>query len=1041
MQIFLFVRNKLTTLLFSPFAGKVSKASEPASEPSQNVKATTVTDSAPAADVTKEENAPKVETTAPVADATPAVVPTEATAPAAAAPAPETNGIASEQDSVKLRKDAANTKTEVRVPEPAAAPAVAATPAAPAVTAEVAPAPEQAVAGPSTAAAPTPPGASVGSTATNSRASSEPPTPVYNYEDGNWSPANTRGARAYPRELILQIKEAEMSKRKLTDLPDLDVVKDSAMNTRTYSNNSDRRSNNHMDFMPPFISNSSNNRQSGGRGDNSYGRQGGYMQRGQNNSMQGSRKKQQKVIESKPTTAKAQLKTTEHAWTFTVNSKAELNDQKRIIKELTGILNKISPDNIDKLQPKFKLIVTENTKYFQDIIVVIFSKAVDEPGFSPLYSKICRTVSDVMEKQRSGDGSFKKGLLVKCQIEFEKLHQFGNYKENKAKSLAQLEQCTDPEQKKILEEQHTDRYVDKHLFKIEEMKAKLATLTNETEQQSIKSDIEHEENKFRNRSIGLIKFVAELFKEGLLNIKILNSLITMMADNVHVPSSAEALCKLLTVSGKKIYNSPHPESKSKVEDCINKCKRELSNGNPENRIKFMLLDAVELFDNGFVAKHIAQKSVEPSSSKEVREKMEQESIQERSNLSSRDSRSDNRSNRMHNRGSGQRDFMPTESSEVWKTVVSTSSNSKKNNSLRNINARHQENNGGDPPRLGPGGGGFSNWSFGAMGGGGGGSSGGNKDSRGNSMGGDSRNHQGNRFNALQDDIMPDYNQTHRRSNNGGNKFGPIRNNPFKNNPPNAAPSNDDRYGSRESSFSRNSSNDNKYYMPKHQASAPPVKVIEPKKEPALDLDKLQRKAQLAIQEYISAKDSNEAVLDLQENFPAQETRVHYIKFTFMEVLEKKESDRMALAELLTMLCAKKEITEATLREGVSLVSSEIPDLVCDVPQVNRYLAQILSPLVMKGLVSLNTMCEAFNPAKELRVKIVTELLVSMVRSDKEKAFLLYVDSGMKGADVIRDSKLSLEDLLEDNPLLSFLDEESVQTRNTYFVPYLTVSYL
>ena len=138
------------------------------------------------------------------------------------------------------------------------------------------------------------------------------------------------------------------------------------------------------DFTPPYM------REGGDRG-----RHRGFVpvNRGQNNSMQG-RKKPQKIIEAKPSSAKTTLKTTENAWVG-LSKKAESLDKLTQCKsQLTGMLNKLCPDNYHKIKDPFKQLVITYNMFFSEIIQLLFDKAVTEQHFSPTYAKLCKSLTE-----------------------------------------------------------------------------------------------------------------------------------------------------------------------------------------------------------------------------------------------------------------------------------------------------------------------------------------------------------------------------------------------------------------------------------------------------------------------------------------------------------------------------------------------------------------------------------------------------------------------------------------------------------------------
>lgn len=88
-----------------------------------------------------------------------------------------------------------------------------------------------------------------------------------------------------------------------------------------------------------------------------------------------------------------------------VKSKTVINQLPPDIKRITGILNKISDENYDKM--------VEEAKTFNhidpEVITVIFKKILAEPFFSDIYAKFCNSLGDMHEI-----------INERCIIEFNK---------------------------------------------------------------------------------------------------------------------------------------------------------------------------------------------------------------------------------------------------------------------------------------------------------------------------------------------------------------------------------------------------------------------------------------------------------------------------------------------------------------------------------------------------------------------------------------------------------------------------------------------
>jgi translation initiation factor 4G len=103
-------------------------------------------------------------------------------------------------------------------------------------------------------------------------------------------------------------------------------------------------------------------------------------------------------------------------------------------KAFKGILNKLTPDNFERLTGQLLEVGITEAKTLVGLIGQIFDKALFEPHFCELYSQLCQTLQkrlpefdDPAEEPAPEGGeakrrklNFRRLLLNKCQEEFEK---------------------------------------------------------------------------------------------------------------------------------------------------------------------------------------------------------------------------------------------------------------------------------------------------------------------------------------------------------------------------------------------------------------------------------------------------------------------------------------------------------------------------------------------------------------------------------------------------------------------------------------------
>lgn len=142
------------------------------------------------------------------------------------------------------------------------------------------------------------------------------------------------------------------------------------------------------------------------------------------------------------------LRETENAWKparMTVNAKMTEDEVKtnELYKKVRGVLNKLTPEKFEKLVGQVRELPIDNTERLQGVIDLVFEKAVDEPNFSVAYAYMCKELAliEVPTKDQSEQVNFRKLIITRCQMEFEK-----NSQDEKAQNqkMKEVEECTDP---------------------------------------------------------------------------------------------------------------------------------------------------------------------------------------------------------------------------------------------------------------------------------------------------------------------------------------------------------------------------------------------------------------------------------------------------------------------------------------------------------------------------------------------------------------------------------------------------------------------
>ena len=104
--------------------------------------------------------------------------------------------------------------------------------------------------------------------------------------------------------------------------------------------------------------------------------------------------------------------------------KPKVDGDKQFIRDVTLILNKLTPSNNDKLVQQLDDLELNSAERLEGMISVMFIKAVEAAIFCSLYAKLCKhfqkkqvTVPD--ETGQPVTYFFRQILLTRCQREFE----------------------------------------------------------------------------------------------------------------------------------------------------------------------------------------------------------------------------------------------------------------------------------------------------------------------------------------------------------------------------------------------------------------------------------------------------------------------------------------------------------------------------------------------------------------------------------------------------------------------------------------------
>ncbi|XWS77357.1 hypothetical protein CRYUN_Cryun01aG0254300 [Craigia yunnanensis] len=222
-------------------------------------------------------------------------------------------------------------------------------------------------------------------------------------------------------------------------------------------------------------------------------------------------------------------------------------------RQLKGILNKLTPQNFDKLFEQVKAVNIDNAVTLTGVISQIFDKALMEPTFCEMYANFCYHLAGELPDLSEDNEkiTFKRLLLNKCQEEFER----GEREQEEANKV-------------------------------------------EEEGEAKQSEEEREEKriKARRRMLGNIRLIGELYKKKMLTERIMHECIKKLLGEYENPDEedVEALCKLMSTIGDMI---DHPKAKVHMDAYFERMAKLSNNMKLSSRVRFMLKDAIDLRKN------------------------------------------------------------------------------------------------------------------------------------------------------------------------------------------------------------------------------------------------------------------------------------------------------------------------------------------------------------------------------------------------------------------------------------------------------------
>lgn len=222
-----------------------------------------------------------------------------------------------------------------------------------------------------------------------------------------------------------------------------------------------------------------------------------------------------------------------------------LTSDERAIRVVKGILNKLTPEKFEVLLGQLKASIT-NTEILHGSIALVFENAVAQPTFVKMYADLCDQLSKELPKMEGSEAdtsrTFRRVLLNTCQEEFEG-----------------------------------------------------AAAAREGLKKLPAEEVEAAQRRVKQRTLGNIRLIAQLFNQGVVSEKIVQACIADLLGSpksAPVEDNAEAICELLTTAGKHL--DAQSKEKKRLDGYFTTLDKWAKAPILQPRIRFLIRDVVEL---------------------------------------------------------------------------------------------------------------------------------------------------------------------------------------------------------------------------------------------------------------------------------------------------------------------------------------------------------------------------------------------------------------------------------------------------------------
>lgn len=232
-----------------------------------------------------------------------------------------------------------------------------------------------------------------------------------------------------------------------------------------------------------------------------------------------------------------------------------------IFRKVRGILNKLTPEKFQKLSDDLLKLDLNSSKILNGVILLIFDKALDEPKYSSMYAQLCKRIEKELETDidKTKSSTFLQILLNVCRDKFENRVQY------------------------------SEKIINSEL--------------------ALTDDLEEKKNVAKQKILGNVKFIGELYKLDMLGEphlhKMLRSLFTNKSSATTEKNSEdmECLAQLIKTCGKNLDTEL---GKQLMDQYFDRMEQYSQSSKFPPRIRFLLRDLIELRKNTWTPRKVAR---------------------------------------------------------------------------------------------------------------------------------------------------------------------------------------------------------------------------------------------------------------------------------------------------------------------------------------------------------------------------------------------------------------------------------------------------